>query len=243
MISPALCEAFHCWEGTLLIKQKAKDGSCSTSGRGNFYCSSPFCCCSLTVILTLLAYACELWTKGEFLYLISLLDVIFQQYILQLPEQNGSALVSHIASQLEKYNDVLMKTDQIWMAFLVASSMKHNSLFIQGRELYFYLHLSISTNEPFHQRKIHEFDNYILPTGCRTPVASPTCMTLCLRDLETEQHYEKIKIPLAVISEVQVAKWLLLQKGQGHCSGGRIWRRPLFAKVIAVLIVSKEKEL
>lgn len=186
MISSALCEAFYCWEGTLLIKQKAKDVSCSISGRGSFYCSSAFCCCSLTVIPTLLVYAHESWTKGEFLYLISLLDAIFQQYILQLPEQNGSAWISHIASQLEKYNDVLMKTDQIWTAFLVASSVEHNSLFIEERELYFYLHLSISTNEPFHQRKIHEFENYFLPTSCRTPAASPTCMTLCLRNLETQ---------------------------------------------------------
>lgn len=157
MISSALCQAFHCWEGTLLIKQKAKDVSCSTSGRGNFYFSSPFCCCSLTVIPNLLVYVHESWTKGEFLHLISLLDAIVQQYILQLPEQNASAWVSHIASQLEKYNDVLRKADQIWKAFLVASSVKHSSLFIQGRELYFYLHLPISTNEPFHQRKIHEF--------------------------------------------------------------------------------------
>lgn len=125
MISFALCEALHCWEGTLLIKQKAKDVSCSTSGRGNFYFSSPFCCCSLTV------YVHESWTKGEFLHFISLLDVTFQLYILQLPEQNGSAWVSHIASQLEKYNDVLRKADQIWKAFLVASRVKHNSLFIQ----------------------------------------------------------------------------------------------------------------
>lgn len=102
---------------------------------------------------SVLVYVHESWTKGEFLHFISLLDVIFQQYILQLPEQNASAWVSHIASQLEKYNDVLRKADQIWMAFLVALSVKHNSLFIQRRELYFYLHLSISTNEPFHQRK------------------------------------------------------------------------------------------
>lgn len=113
MISFALCEALHCWEGTLLIKQKAKDVSCSSSGRRNFYFSSRFCCCSLTVIPTLLVYVHESWAKGGFLHFISLLDVIFQQYILQLPEQSGSAWVSHIASQLEKYDDVLRKADQI----------------------------------------------------------------------------------------------------------------------------------
>lgn len=140
---------------TLLVKWKAKDVSCSTSGRGNFYFSSSFCCCFLTVIQTTLVYVHESQTKGEFLHFISLLDVIHQQYTLQLPKQNGSAWVSHIASQLEKYNDVLRKADQTWKAFLVASSMKHKSLFIQGRKIYLYLHLSIATNEPFDQRRIH----------------------------------------------------------------------------------------
>lgn len=72
-----------------------------------------FCCCSLTAIQTASVYACESRTKGEFLGLMPALDVLYRPSILQLPEQNGSAGVSHVASQLEMCNDVLRKADLI----------------------------------------------------------------------------------------------------------------------------------
>lgn len=138
---------------------------------------------------SVLVYVHELWTKGEFLHFISLLDVLFQQYILQLPEQNGSAWVSHIASQLEKYNDVLRKADQIWKAFLVALSVKHNSLLIEEGTIFLFASFSfhkwaISPKKNTWALKL--FSAYLL----QDTYSKFYCMTLCLRNLETEQHWE-----------------------------------------------------
>lgn len=84
-------------------------------------------------------------------------------------------------SQLEKYSNVLSKTDRIWKAFLVTLSVKHKSVFIQRRK-YIWIYtlplpqMSHLTNEEYVGSK-----TIFCLLVDMTAIARLTCMTLWLR--------------------------------------------------------------